>query len=280
MTLYRNDDDDDDSACSSEKKWNKNRWLLKNVSSVFEYYVFFALCLLQSNFGELMHFRLYAPNSLLLVQRCSVSQCSTSLFFCYYCTYTRRCLKDSLSSHRKYNKSYCTHFIRVCMSYIRLHCAIFRWETERKCTAVKLNQFRYFKYGYNFINSTWNNNFHSFISLSLSLFFDELYHTIIFNQVLEFSFRIQLLICFTMSYWLWYDYKIEFQQRMTIGFSTFPFLQQKNSHPLDQSGSFLKIFSNQNVFFCVRSSNWIELKSFIFLTILFVFVIHPLQTWN
>lgn len=84
------------------------------------------------------------------------------------------------------------------------------------------------------------------------------------NFHFEYNEIIQLLICFTMSYWLWYDYKIEFQQRMTIGFSTFFFLQQKNFHPLDQSGSFLKIFSNQNVFFLCSEFelNWTKIIHF------------------
>lgn len=110
-----------------------------------------------------MHFRSYAMHTLhhctvhfvyAIFFRVDVAAtvfgiiCSSSLSFSFI--YTAIHLKDSLSSQRKYNKSHCTHF--TCASYIRLHCTFFteKHTKSRECTAVKMHQFRYFKYGYNF----------------------------------------------------------------------------------------------------------------------------------
>lgn len=120
-------------------------------------------------------------------------------FFGWYCSngilyhifivfvYMERYLKDSLSSHCKYNKSHCTHFGFGCMSYIRLHCTFFNEKHKEKMYTAPSRWINFVILSMDTIstNLIWNNYIFHIFPLSFHLSMNWI---IIFNQALEFLF--------------------------------------------------------------------------------------------
>lgn len=98
------------------------------------------------------------------------------------------------------------------MSYIRLHCTFFN-KKQRENALLS----RWIKYGYNFINLTWNNYFHFFSSL-----FRWIESTILIRHL---NFHLKCNEIVQLLCWFWYGCN-RISTEIQLDFQHFPFCRK------------------------------------------------------